>query len=1096
MRRSIDGNFGSLKGLTILVTDDSDSILHRQVNKMVTSMRPFMTVGLVIVLGAACSLSAAELQVNGQKFVVPDGFTIELVATSPLVDRPITADFDERGALYVADSSGSNDPVNKQLEEKSHRIVRLEDTDNDGVFDKSVVFADKMMFPEGTLWYDGSLYVAAPPSIWKLTDTDGDGVADRREEWFAGKTLTGCANDLHGPYLGPDGWIYWCKGAFAEQTYEQPGKKPLVTKAAHIFRRRADGTGPVENVMTGGMDNPVDVVFTRGGERLFTTTFLQNPGGGLRDGIIHAIYGGVYGKVHNVTDFHARTGDLLPPLIHMGAAAPCGLTRYESDAFGNSYRDNVFACQFNLHKVSRHQLKHVGATFQSVDSDFVVSDNIDFHPTDVIEDADGSLIICDTGGWYKLCCPTSQLAKPDVIGAVYRVRRTGAGPVNDPRGTKLRWADLTAVELSRLLDDPRPAVRQRAIHRLGRQGVKAAVALAPLLNVLEDGTTLTDQELADSTLSLRPRRASELARLNSVWALTRIDMPEARKLIRQTLYGPSLTVRQAALQSISLWRDHDAAPQAKKLLKICNPQNQRLAAEVLGRIEDKSAVPDLLAAAQVDEASDRMREHSIIYALIEIADPTATASEMNSPNPLVRRASLIALDQMPGGKLDPAAVVALLASEEQTLKQTALWLIERHSDWGEAVAGYLRQKLARTDLSANEQDELILLLARFAGTITVQELLASQFQSPSANSAATTSRRVALAAMQKSGLKQLPDNWTSALSGVLSSTDGDFKSSAIAVVRSTPLPKSGTEPLLGAIRTVALNPRLPAELRIEALAAAPSGSSLDDSLVQLLLGNLGDQASVSTRSTAVEALLRAKLSIGQQLALAEAIRDVGPLELSRLLGVFEAASDENVGRKLIASLHQSQVLTSLRIESVKLRISKFPPSIQKEAESLYAVINAEAGRQQVRLDEVVKSLGEGDVRRGQLVFQNSKAACSSCHAIGYLGGTIGPDLSRIGQIRSQRDLLEALLFPSVSFVRSYEPILVVTKSGKSFNGLIRRESPDEIVLVTGAKEEARIARDDIEEIRPGTVSIMPAGLDTQLTNEQLADLVAFLKSRQ
>src|SRR3546814_9217684 len=54
------------------------------------------------------------------------------------------------------------------------------------------------------------------------------------------------------------------------------------------------------------------------------------------------------------------------------------------------------------------------------DSDFLVSDNTDFHPTDVIEDADGSLLVIDTGGWYKLCCPTSQLWKPDVLGAIYR----------------------------------------------------------------------------------------------------------------------------------------------------------------------------------------------------------------------------------------------------------------------------------------------------------------------------------------------------------------------------------------------------------------------------------------------------------------------------------------------------------------------------------------------------------------------------------------------------------------------------------------------------------------------------------------------------
>ena len=157
------------------------------------------------------------------------------------------------------------------------------------------------MFPEGVMCHRGSVYVSAPPQIWKLTDTNDDGVADKREVWFDAKTLTGCANDLHGPFAGLDGWIYWCKGAFAEQTYERPGGETFVTRAAHVFRRRPEG-GVVEPVMTGGMDNPVEVTFTETGERIFTTTFFQHPANGQRDGLVHAIYGGVYGKRHGVID--------------------------------------------------------------------------------------------------------------------------------------------------------------------------------------------------------------------------------------------------------------------------------------------------------------------------------------------------------------------------------------------------------------------------------------------------------------------------------------------------------------------------------------------------------------------------------------------------------------------------------------------------------------------------------------------------------------------------------------------------------------------------------------------------------------------------
>src|SRR5678815_1387781 len=118
----------------------------------------YLGASLLLGLGLAQSSWAATFTIDNRTFTLPDGFTIEKIAGPPLVDRPITADFDEQGNFYVSDSSGSSAPTKQQLAEKPHRIVKLSDTDGDGKFDKRTVYADKMMFPEGTMWHAGSLY--------------------------------------------------------------------------------------------------------------------------------------------------------------------------------------------------------------------------------------------------------------------------------------------------------------------------------------------------------------------------------------------------------------------------------------------------------------------------------------------------------------------------------------------------------------------------------------------------------------------------------------------------------------------------------------------------------------------------------------------------------------------------------------------------------------------------------------------------------------------------------------------------------------------------------------------------------------------------
>jgi putative membrane-bound dehydrogenase-like protein len=996
---------------------------------------------------------------------VPSGFVVERVAGPPLVDRPIAADFDDEGRLYVADSSGSNDPVQKQLADKPHRIVRLEDKDGDGRFDSSVVFADRMMFPEGAMWFDGSLYVAAPPSIWKLTDTDGDGIADRRDEWFQGKTLTNCANDLHGPYLGPDGWIYWTKGAFAEQTYERPGKPPLVTRAAHIFRRRPGAT-LVESVMSGGMDNPVDVAFTPTGERILTATFLEHPQLGRRDALIHAVYGGVYGKPHAVLDGHLRTGDLLPGIAHFGPSAPAGLTRYASRGFGDGYRDNFFAAQFNLHKITRHVLEPSGATFKSRDSDFLVSGSQDFHPTDVIEDADGSLLVVDTGAWYKLCCPTSQLAKPEVLGAIYRVKRRGAPRAADPRGRRLPWSTMTPSQLVARLHDNRPAVQNRAIARLASLGGDSVPAL----------------ERAVRTATLVTTRR------NAIWALTRIDDPRGRDAVRIALRDRDSSVQHAAAHSVSVWRDGAAAPTLRQLLRSPSAAIRRVAAEALGRIGDAQAVPDLLASAA--SAADAAAEHSIAYALIEIGDPAATARGLEAPSTRTKRVALISLDGMPAGGLQPSAVVALLDSAEPLLRETAWWIAARHPSWADELAAFFDGRLSAAALSERERRDLQEKLTEFVDDPAIQRLLAAM----AARDGSAQTRATALRVMAATRLRELPGAWIPPLVRALA---GDHETArlAVRVAGRAPAPKTAIADLRGALLGIVRTSALPLDLRIEALGAAVAGlAALDSDLFDLVRSALEPSRQTSVRLAAAGVVERASLGRDQLRALVEIIKTAGPLETPRLIGAFGQDADEALGVALIAALESSAGRSNVRADVLRPRLAKYPASVQRRGEALLEALTADGARQARQLEELLANLKGGDRRRGQAVFNGPKGTCSTCHAIGYLGGRMGPDLTRIGEIRSERDLLEAVVFPNASFARGFEPVMVTTNSGAVHGGMLRSERPDEIVLTQGEGQDIRIRREDIEDIQPAAISPMPSGYAALLTRAELADLLAFLKA--
>src|SRR5947207_6859656 len=177
--------------------------------------------------------------------------------------------------------------------------------------------------------------------------------------------------------------------------------------------------------------------------------------------------------------------------------------------------------------------------------------------------------------------------------------------------------------------------------------------------------------------------------------------------------------------------------------------------------------------------------------------------------------------------------------------------------------------------------------------------------------------------------------------------------------------------------------------------------------------------------------------------------------MSCLLPAFDEHTTEEIGLKLVSCLKASKALAALPPDALRTRLSKFPSTVQESGKELLRSLNTTTEEKKKRLDQFEGALAQGDHRRGQTIFNGAKAACATCHAVGYLGGQIGPDLTRIGGIRNQRDLLEAILYPSASFARGFEPMLISTKDGVEYSVLIRRDTSDVQVQGRGTTAEHR-----------------------------------------
>ena len=900
---------------------------------------------------------------------LPEGYRLELAAASPLVTHPIMGCVDDRWRLFIGDAVGVN--WNKEQLEANppNRILLLEDSNADGIYDRSTVFADKMTFPQGACWHAGSLYVASPPGIWKLTDTNGDGVADQREMIVGGFDYTGNAADVHGPKMHPNGRLYWCHGRKGHKVVQKDGTLVHEGRASGIWSCKPDGSD-VQWHSLGCADNPTALDFTPEGDILGTCNlYYSNPRG---DTLMHWLYGGIYERADQMQVIAElpRTLEKMPVVHNFGHVAVSGCSFWRSQP-----GSPLMVVHFNTQRLVRMDLARAGSTYRATESEFLKIHDPDVHLTDVIEDRDGSLLVLDTGGWFRIGCPSGLMAKPDVLGAVYRVRPAKPGKV--------------------------PAA----------------------------GTVVT----------ATPNAKSVLAALKS-------DDPHARR---------------RALESVA--RDLSSGSSAD-LAKL------------------GAAVRGLMA-----ESMDPPLEHTLLLAAQSLNVQAVSLDALRAEkNPLALRRLLVGFvpDDAAAHNEHMRLAVRQLDAADADLARTALGVVVQHPDADAWVApelqAWLSQPLTPERLRALEG----FCTAQLAGPET-RKLLAGLLTATE-----TEPRRVALRVLAAQSSVEAHESWLPPLAALLAEPGEVGLPAVLDAVK-----RLKDHPFDAPLQALADDAALPLPLRLKALDAM-KGRKFSGETLALLQGVVADAAaSPAARIQAASMLAVAPLQPDQQTKVAPLFATAGPVELEKLLPLVRRAK-EPAARAYAEALARNPAIASQQESSYRTVFSGHPPEI---FESVVLPAFARAGEaleaKKRQLPELAaRAATEGRPDKGRVLFEQGKGTCIACHQVGGVGRALGPDLSKIGAIRTERDLIESIIFPSASLARDYETHLLEMADGRTVMGVIKSHTAEGLRVMDVAGQEQDLPHAAISASTQLPTSLMPLGLDQTLPEQELLDLVAWLRS--
>ena len=990
--------------------------------------------------------------------------------------------------LKDLNEDGSHDWHDLAIEKDE--VWRLEDTNGDGIADKSMRvlndFFDEITDVAGGLLVRGKeMFIGIAPDLWQVKDTDGDGIFDKKTSishgygvhiGFGGHGMSGVTE-------GPDGRIYWNIGDIGANITTADGKKFEHPNSGIIARSNPDGSD--FEIFAAGLRNTHEFVFDEYGNLISSDNDGDHPGESER--LVHVVEGSdagwrsnwQYGKYTDPKNnkfnvwmdeklfkprWDGQAAYIIPPIMNFHNG-PTGMVYNPGTALGSDWKNKYFLVEFVGTPTRSHiwsfGLKPKGASFVLDGEKDVVSGIL---PTGIKFGPDGALYAADwINGW-----DTKNYGRVWKLDVTKDKNDFEALRKETKRLIQLDYTAQTDAALYDLLSNVDMRIRQKAQFELASRGQK--------------GFAQFTKAIAQSS--------NQLARVHGIWGvgqLTRQNKTFASPLLPLLKDKDEEIIAQAA-KIIGDVKLENTGSELVPLLKSKNPRIQFYAAEAIGRITYQDAVTPLIQMLEANNDEELYLRHAGVLALSRIGKVEQIVALANNPSKALRTAAVLVLRRLKNDNIAlflndkdeyiateaarginddlsiPAALPALAATLAET-RFTSEPLLRRAINAALRVGSTKELDLliafsTRTDIKDNIKAEALATLGTW-GNPSVLDRVDGRYRGILIRDGALVKTKIQ--PFISNFLKEINPETLVTMASLLSELNiseynnelaNIYNNSDNAKVRAAVLP--------------ALNKLKYAQLE----AVIKKGIDDKDESVRTVALSLLNNDNVSKES--LPTLVQTIFTKGGVREQQQILVVLGKLTIDKTQSILAGLIDQLEKKQLSpnVSLELKEAVEASGSDALKTKMAAIKPGASP-------------------MDEYMESLFGGNRNNGRNVFNyNSTVQCVRCHNMGSEGGSVGPNLAKIGGILSREQILQALIEPSARLSPGYGTVSLKLKDGQEVTGTLAKENAVELVITTSDAEPLVIPVSRIAK-RENMPSSMPA-MGTLLTKREIRDVVEFL----